>query len=317
VLGLVEQLKPDLVLMDIQLAGMVDGIAVAQALREKHLAPVVFLTAFAADDVLERAKLSQPFGYILKPFAERELLTALQMAIYKFKAEETIRRTTAEVQMLSRRVLQVQEAERRHLALELHDELGQALTAIKISLKTREQYADAERPALDAQVMDIVERAIRQVRAMALDLRPSVLDDLGLAPALEWLVAQRQHLAGVNIGLKVSRPQTRLPADIETAAFRIAQEALTNALRHAQPGSIEIHLDGDAKEMRLEVIDDGKGFEAASVQSGALAGKSLGLIGMQERAALVGGQLSVVSSPGAGCCIGFVCTFAPQTALPA
>ncbi len=307
VVALVEQLKPDLVLMDIQLAGAVDGIAVAKILREQHLAPVVFLTAFAADEVLARAKLSQPFGYILKPFAERELRTALEMAIFKFKAEETIRRTTAEVQMLSRRVLQVQEAERRHLALELHDELGQALTAIKIGLKTRDQYAEVERAALDTQVMDIVERTIGQVRAMALELRPSVLDDLGLAPALEWLVAQRQQGAGMAVRLHLNTKPVRLPADLETAAFRIAQEALTNALRYSQASAIDIRLGVDGQTVQLEVIDDGKGFDAPSLQHNSLAGKSLGLIGMQERAALVGGQLTVNSSAGAGCCIRFVC----------
>lgn len=316
VLALVEQLRPDLVLMDIQLAGAVDGITVARVLREQHLAPVIFLTAFAADEVLARAKLSQPFGYILKPFAERELRTALEMAIYKFKAEETIRRTTAEVQMLSRRVLQVQEAERRHLALELHDELGQALTAIKISLKTRDQYASAERAAIDTQIMDIVERTIGQVRAMALELRPSVLDDLGLAPALEWLVAQREQVAGLPVRLHLNRQPARLPAEIETAAFRIAQEALTNALRHSQATAIDIRLGGDDRAVQLEVIDNGKGFNAPDLQRNTLAGKSLGLIGMQERAALVSGQLTVESTPGTGCCIRFACPSVLQAAEP-
>ncbi|MGS0756259.1 response regulator [Roseateles sp. GG27B] len=119
---LVGELSPDLVLMDIQLAGMLDGIAAAQLIREKFALPVVFLTAFAADDVLARAKLTEPFGYILKPFSERELRTVLEMALYK--ADARLRDTTRQLRALSRRVLEVQELERRRVALELHDELG-------------------------------------------------------------------------------------------------------------------------------------------------------------------------------------------------
>ena len=113
--ALVAELKPDLVLMDIQLAGPLDGIAAAQAIRSRFAVPAVFLTAFAADDVLERAKLTEPFGYILKPFSERELRTVLAMALYKHQAEARLQNGTRQLKALSGRVLEAQEQERRRV----------------------------------------------------------------------------------------------------------------------------------------------------------------------------------------------------------
>jgi len=233
------------------------------------------------------------------------------------QAQAALERSAQEVRDLSARILNTQETERRNLALELHDELGQALTAIKISLQTRGRFAEAQRDALDAQTMQTVERTIAQVRALSLQLRPSVLDDLGLAPALEWLVAQRNQAGTAIISLHVDRPPERLPAELETAAFRIVQEALTNALRHAHAQQVSIRLGGDAYTLAPKVQDDGRGFDASALHRGMLSGKSLGLIGMQERAALVGGQLQVVASPGDGCSVEFTCPIETLELAPA
>jgi len=214
---------PDLVLMDIQLAGNLDGIATAQVLRSRHAIPVVFLTAFAADDVLERAKLIEPFGYILKPFSERELSTVLAMALYKHRAETKLLNTTRQLKALSMRMLQAQEIERRRVAMELHDELGQALTAIKINLQLGERSKDQTPPDLYAENLRIVEDALQQVRTLATALHPSMLDDLGLAPALKWLAEQSANRCGFEVSFHHERLSERLANDIETACFRIVQ----------------------------------------------------------------------------------------------
>lgn len=297
------ELQPDLVLMDIQLAGALDGIEAARQIRTQLGLPVVFLTAFASDDVLARAKVTEPFGYILKPFSERELCTVLAMALYKHQAETRLLATTRQLKALSQRVLEVQEQERRRVALELHDELGQLLTAIKINLQLGEQYKDKAPPALHAQSLRMVEEALQQVRHLATGLRPSMLDDLGLAPALKWVAEQSASRSGFKVSFHNERTRVRLASEIETACFRIVQEALTNISRHAQATLVDINLRREGTGLLLTVQDNGQGFDLAAMQARAMAGGSLGVLGMQERATLVGGRLDITATPELGCTV--------------
>jgi len=295
-------LKPDLVLMDIQLAGAMDGVTAAQIIRDQLALPVVFLTAYSADDVLARAKLTEPFGYILKPFYERELGTVLAMALYKHQAEARLRTSTRQLTALSQRMLEVQEQERRRVAIELHDELGQSLTAIKINLQLGERFKDRA-PELYTENLRIVEEALDQVRHLATGLRPSVLDDLGLVPALKWMAEQSASRSGFELSFDFERTGVRLAPDIEIACFRIVQEAMTNIARHAQAQHVDISLHREGPDLLLCVKDDGLGFDLPVMQDRATAGGSLGILGMQERAMLLGGQLAVVSALGEGCTV--------------
>ena len=304
-LQLTEQERPNLVLMDIQLNGAVDGIATAASIRDKFNLPVVFLTAFAAEDVLERAKLSEPFGYILKPFSERELGTTLAMALYKHEAETRLRNTTRQLKALSRRVLEVQELERRRVAVELHDELGQSLTAIKINLQLSQRLKDKALADINLENIRIVEDALKQVRRLATNLRPSMLDDLGLAAALQWITEQSANRSGFSVTFHHVRSQPRLAADIETACFRIVQEALTNIARHARAKQVEIRLDRNEDQVILRITDDGCGFNLDEMRARAVAGDSIGVLGMQERATLVGGELTIESTPSEGSTVQF------------
>lgn len=301
------ELQPDLVLMDIQLAGVMDGIGAANAIRAQFGLAVVFLTAFAADDILSRAKLSEPFGYILKPFSERELRTVLAMALYKHKAEARLRDSTHQLRALSRRVLEVQEAERRRLAIELHDELGQSLTAIKINLQAQERFKNQSPAELAAENIRIVDDILQKVRGLALALRPSMLDDLGLAAALHWMAGQTAARSNFQVRFHAVRLEDRLAPELETACFRIAQEALTNIARHAQARSVDLALGRDGDNLILNVRDDGAGFDVPGMRARASAGNSVGVLGMQERAALVGGQLDIESAPGQGCTVRLCC----------
>jgi signal transduction histidine kinase len=311
-------LQPDLVLMDIQLVGPMDGIAAAQTIRDDFFIPVVFVSAFSADATIARAKLTEPYGYILKPFSERELHTVIEMALYKHQAESRLRDSAIQMRALSQRVLEVQETERRRVALELHDEIGQSLTAIKINLQAHHRFTDQTPEQLNAENLAIVEAALQQVRRLALALRPSVLDDLGLLPALRWMAEQVGTRSGfvVHIPFEESETSERLPPALESACFRIAQEALTNIARHAKATQVSIALSMDTHAVHMEICDDGCGFDTTTLQNRSHGGESLGLAGMHERAALLGGGLTVASQPGQGCTVRMHCPLRAQASAP-
>jgi len=306
-LALVQEQSPDLVLMDIQLGGPSDGITAAGQIRSQYGLPVVFITAYSADDILARAKLTEPYGYILKPFTDRELRVTLTMALYKHQAEARLQQSARQLKALSRHVLEVQELERRRVAVELHDELGQSLTAIKINLQLSQRMNQQSLLELNLESIRIVEDALQQVRRLATNLRPSILDDLGLAPALSWIAEQSAARGGFSVNFHHVRAQARLARDIETACFRIVQEALTNITRHAQAKRVEISLRREGEDMLLTVQDDGCGFDTERMRQRAQQGGSLGVLGMQERANLIGGQLSIRSLPGNGSTVQLSC----------
>lgn len=308
-IALTGSLRPDLVLMDIQLKGPMDGIVAAQAIHDQFFIPVVFLSAFAADAIIARAKLTEPYGYILKPFSERELHTVIEMALYKHQAEAKLRVSASQLRALSQRVLAAQEQERRRIALELHDEVGQSLAAIKISLQSHERLKDQSVASLIAENLVILESAWQQVRRLSLALRPSMLDDLGLLPALRWMAAQTaaRHHFQVQFQTRSTDAAERLAPDLEITCFRVAQEALTNVARHAQARHINIALWHDETTLTMTVQDDGCGFDVNLMKDRALGGESLGVLGMQERATLVGGNLLIESQPGQGCTVRLTC----------
>ncbi len=305
---------PDLVLMDIQLSGAMDGISAARVIRTQFSIPVVFLTAYAADDVLARAKLSEPYGYILKPFNDRELRTVLEMAIYKSRAERLLEQDSRELKMMAKRVIEVQEVERRRLALELHDELGQSLTAIKINLATRKLLGTEQIEAFDKKTGEIIDDAIQKVRNLALSLRPGMLDDLGLIAAIEWMTQQRSQTGGVKVRFSSNLEHQRLPTEIETTFFRVAQEAFTNVQRHSGARNASITLTRADGYLRLEITDDGSGFDGDHVANRTAAGQSLGLVGMRERATLIGAALTFGNSPGGGARLTLLCPLGAEPA---
>ena len=306
-LARVPALQPDLVLMDIQLAGAMDGIGAAQIIRTELAIPVVFLTAFAADEVIARAKLTEPYGYILKPFSERELRTVLEMAIYKANAERTMLRDSKELKLMSQRVIEVQESERRRLALELHDELGQSLTAIKINLATRKLLDSSLHAVFDKKTIEVIDDAILKVRNLALALRPGMLDDLGLLAAMEWMTEQRSSAGATHFEFSSNLNQERLASEVETTFFRVAQEAITNVQRHSKAENAHVSLTRTDDALTLVVTDDGCGFDWDNVAKKAASGQSLGLVGMRERAALIGGRLEMDTLPQGGARLRLVC----------
>ncbi len=233
---------------------------------------------------------------------DRKLIQCNLRDIAKRKAAEKVRNEFGRrLQVLSRRLVQAQESERRHLALELHDEIGQALTVAELNLQRMLQLPSAKPlvPQL-TESLGAVERVLEQVRDIALNLRPSMLDDLGLGAALQWFAKRQAASAGLKCELKLESFDRRLDPLIETECFRIAQEALTNIGRHAKARHVTIELQKDDSQIHLCVRDDGAGFDVASIREKATLGASLGLLSMEERASLVGGKLDIKSVPGHG-----------------
>ncbi len=215
-------------------------------------------------------------------------------------ADETLRELSQRLRTMSHQLLAAQETERRRLARELHDELGQSLTIIKMSLQmTRQDLGDKSPRSLN-DCLEAVERTIHQVRNTALDLRPSILDDLGLADALNWYLNRLQQTAGLRIARRLTPLPGRLTPAVETACFRIAQEALTNIVRHAQATTVEVKLKSLPLGIELVIRDDGRGFDTVLSRQRAMAGSSLGILGMEEWTALAGGTFRIESQLGIG-----------------
>lgn len=230
------------------------------------------------------------------------------------RAQELLRANQQKLRLLSARVLAAQETERRRVAHELHDELGQSLTAIKINLQSQQRLVSGQPGVLFGENIRIVEQALQHVRGLALALRPSMLDDLGLVSALRWLTDQARQRHGMDVRLWIGDMVGRLAPDLETAVFRIVQEALTNIERHAGASKVEVTADiAEDGALEVHIRDDGAGFDVEAMRERASGGASMGVLGMAERAALVGGELSIHASPGQGCCITLRCPL-PQGA---
>jgi signal transduction histidine kinase len=219
-------------------------------------------------------------------------------AIERARLIETIRAGRARLKALSGRLLTAQEEERRRLAVELHDELGQVLTAVKINLQSVEQKRATRRSGSLRDAIASVDQAMERVRGLALDLHPSVLDDLGLPAALRWYTDRFARDTGVVVRFSADAAH-RLDPALETACFRVVQEALTNIMRHARARQVWIHLHVGTRGAEVNVRDDGVGFDVAAARERA-TGVSLGLLGMEERVSSFGGELEVRSAPGEG-----------------
>jgi signal transduction histidine kinase len=215
--------------------------------------------------------------------------------------ENERRRASQKLQIMSQRLVEVQESERRHIARELHDEIGQSLTVAEMNLQAALQTSKPG--ALTRRLEDsieAVERVLEQVHDLSLNLRPSMLDDLGLEPALRWYANRQASAAGLQVRFKADPIEDRLDPLIETECFRVGQEALTNVVRHAKAHNVAVNLERVDGQLHLSVKDDGIGFDVSTLRDEAVRGASLGLLSMEERATLAGGGLKFHSAPGKG-----------------
>jgi signal transduction histidine kinase len=297
----------DLVMADFSLPGF-DGLTALKLVRQASAdVPYILVSGTVGEERAIESLKRGATDYVLKGRLSR-LVPAVRRAIREVehraerrRAEEAREESNRKLQVLSRRLVETQETERRHIARELHDEIGQTLTVAQLNLQAL--LPQVNQPSLQPRLrasLEAVERVLEQVHDISLNLRPSMLDDLGLVPALRWYTNRQAALIGLRVEFLVIPLPRRLDARIETECFRIAQEALTNVVRHARAKAVTVELQQTEGQLQLRVQDDGIGFAVGASQKKASGGASLGLLSMEERAALAGGRLVINSIPDQG-----------------
>ncbi len=216
---------------------------------------------------------------------------------WRTNAAEEIKNSREQLQALSLRQQTLREEERKRIALEIHDELGQALTGVKMEIHLlNRQINEIENSAKAVQasektrdLLHLIDTTVQTVRRIATELRPPILDDLGLVAAIEWQAQEFQRRTGISCVLSVNVESIELDSEFTTAVFRIFQETLTNITRHAEAYTIEVNLKKSDDKLILRVEDDGRGIQIDIINGNG----SLGILGMRERARLIGGELAV------------------------
>ena len=220
-----------------------------------------------------------------------------ERVIYEMYMDITQRKEAeAALQTVSSRLLAVQESERKHLARELHDEIGQLLTGLRLMLNPKNSDTDVREHRLE-HARAIVDDLLGRVRRLSFDLRPADLDQFGLVPALLAFFDRFTEQTGILVDFKHNGMERRFASELETAAYRIVQEALTNVARHAGVAGVIVRAWTEHDTLTLRIEDRGHGFDPESVWKNA---RSSGLSGMRERAILLGGRLMIDSAPGSG-----------------
>ncbi len=213
---------------------------------------------------------------------------------------ELRRRDESRGQLLSK-VISAQEDERKRIARELHDETSQTLSALAMGLETT--HASAQTEAMRARLAEaktLTGRALDELHRLIFDLRPSILDDLGLIPAIRWFAERHLQPLGIAVRCECAEIDQRFTPEFEIAVFRVVQEAITNIARHAEAETVLIECEPSGGDLVIDIEDDGRGFDPAAVTTSADTQRGLGLLGMRERVELVGGTVSVDSAPGRG-----------------
>jgi len=309
---------PELILLDIRMPG-IDGFEVCRRLKTDARTrdiPVIFLSALRDESDTLRGFALGAVDFIAKPYRPEEVLarvrTHAELRRLQSGLEERVKERTAQLLEAQTRLLEsqgrlqelagflqnVREEERTHIARELHDELGQTLTSLRIDLGWLRNQSEK----LGVQAVDrangayaLVERTIDALRRISEGLRPGMLDVLGLAAAVEHHVTQFEERNGISCSLAMNREEFAIDGELATAIFRLIQEALTNVLRHAAASQLSVSIDEDEDCIRVGIEDDGQGFPPAQDK------KTFGLLGMQERVKMLGGAIAINSQPGAGC----------------
>ena len=328
---------PDLVLLDVLLPG-IDGFETCRQLKADPATcdiPVIFMTSLASAEDKVRGFEVGAVDYVTKPLQQAEVLARItthlqqqgqaralraqnEQLVHSHQVERTrllqaVAEQSAQLRTLAAKLTDAQERERQWLARELHDELGQALTAICMNLaavaKELPPGASARAKTQLTEATLLADQTLDQIRELSLDLRPALLDDLGLVPTLRWYIKRFRNRTGLAVALDIHRIQQApgLSPLLATTLYRLVQESLTNVARHAEATQVLVHLSraacaGNSAEMKspaieLRVEDDGCGFSLEQAQT-AVSGA--GLLGMRERVSSLGGVWQLDSAPGAG-----------------
>ena len=311
---------PELILLDIRMPD-IDGYEVCRRLKGDERTreiPVIFLSAMREESDTLRGFELGAVDFIAKPYRPEEVLarvrTHVELRRLQADQEERVRERTAQLLETQGKLLEsqiqlqelagflqnVREEERTRIARELHDELGQALTSLRIDLGwLRGKCESLGEPVFDraSQAYMLTERTIDALRRISEGLRPGMLDVLGLAAAIEHHVTQFEERSGIACTLFMNREEFEIDDPLATAIFRLVQEALTNVLRHANARQLIVSIGDRERSIRVRIEDDGQGFKPVEGK------KTFGLLGMQERVKILGGSIQISSQQGKGSCI--------------
>ena len=311
-------LKDDfaVILLDAQMPG-VDGFETARLIRQRPRSrhtPVIFVTgAYEDPPSMFRGYEAGAVDYIIKPLVPEVLRSKVLVFVELYSknavltteiaerrlAEEQLRESKENLRALAARLESVREEERKRIAREIHDELGQALTGLKMDLTWLTSRLPKDKKPLISKTKSIfrlIDDTIHSVRRISSGLRPEVLDEVGLTAAIGWQARDFQKRTGIRCKVTVPADSAGLDHERSTAAFRIFQELLTNVARHARATRVDIVVRLDGNKLVLEVQDNGKGISEAELDGS----KSLGLLGMRERASLFGGHVAITGTRGQG-----------------
>jgi len=288
------------ILLDVRMPG-IDGFETARLIRGRErsrLTPIIFLTA-AADEMASmfRGYEVGAADYLMKPVVPEVLKSKVAVFVELHGKSERLRESEDKLRRLAAHLISIREEERAHIAREIHDELGQVLTGLKMEVvwlakRLREQELIDKTDSMGK----LIDSTVQTVRKIASGLRPEMLDDMGLIAAVGWQAREFQKRTGIRCRVKLPPEGARLDVDVSTTMFRIFQEILTNVARHSRATRVDIELEVGADRVALEVADNGVGISDHDM-SGK---KSLGLLGMHERALLFGGEVRISGRAGHG-----------------
>jgi signal transduction histidine kinase len=319
---------PHLIMLDILMPG-IDGFETCRRLQADEYTrdiPVIFMTALTnAEDKVKAFEMGA-VDYVTKPLQHEEVLARILLhlrqrnqtrdlqeqnrqltysnQVEKARLFEAVNQQHTQLRTLTNKLTEVQENERRQLARELHDEIGQALTAIHINLAAiQKELPAASFARIRARVTEstvLADQILEQIRELALDLRPPMLDDLGLGPTLRWYLKRYSTRLKIETELTLTGLDTRLAPDIETALYRVIQEALTNTAKHAGASKVYVQVTRNPSTIVVSIVDDGQGFDVAEVLARTGQPYGMGLLSMRERVTLLCGSFDLAAQPGRG-----------------
>jgi signal transduction histidine kinase len=288
------------ILLDVRMPG-IDGFETAKLIRNRErsrLTPIIFLTA-AADEMTSmfRGYEVGAVDYLMKPVVPEILKSKVSVFVELHRKSERLKESEDKLRRLAAHLISVREEERAHIAREIHDELGQVLTGLKMEVTWLAKRL-REKPLVEKtdSMCKLIDSTVQTVRKIATGLRPEMLDDMGLVAAIGWQAKDFQKRTGVRCRVKLPPETTKLDIDVSTTAFRIFQEILTNVARHSRATRVDIDLNVTDDQVSLEVQDNGVGIADSDLNGR----KSLGLLGMHERALLFGGEVTISGTPGHG-----------------
>lgn len=307
---------PAVVVLDVRMPGM-DGFETARLIRGRersgHL-PIIFLTGVSSEmDSAFRGYELGAVDYMMKPAAPEMLRSKVSVFVELHRknaalasevnerklAEQRLRESEVQLRALAARLISIREEERTSMAREIHDELGQVLTGLKMDVMWLRKHIDRkQKPLLQKTetMRQLIDSTMQVVRRIATGMRPEILDEMGLVAAIAWQAKEFQKRMGIRCRVQLPAERAELGTALGTAVFRIFQEILTNIARHAKASSVSVQMAISKERLTLEVADDGCGIADDAVHARA----SLGLLGMQERAQLFGGEVSIRGTPGKG-----------------